>query len=79
MLLWHGIKHIPERLLNKMMKLPTVEESGVSNYEYDSAVAGLIDKGLVEVGEEDGEVFYYLNTIGVMVAESLDSDPKVQN
>ena len=59
----------------KTIKLPAFEETGLTQFEYDSAMAGLIEKGLVEVDKEE----YYLNEMGIMVAEHLDSDPKLQN
>jgi hypothetical protein len=61
----------------KTIKLPSLKESGLPQQYYDEAIAGLIIKGLVEMGEEDGESFYYLNEMGIMIAESLGSSTKL--
>lgn len=63
----------------KVIKLPSAQESGIPQQEYDTAIAGLIDKGLVEMGEIDGKAFFYLNKIGIMISENLKSNSKILN
>jgi hypothetical protein len=47
--------------------------------EFDEAISGLIDKGLLTVSYEDGEPIYELTQLGEVVHEHILSDPKERN
>lgn len=55
------------------------EDLNLSKKDFELAVKGLIDKGLLEEVLIEGQIKYRLTKIGMIVGGHLDSDPKFQN
>lgn len=53
--------------------------SGMSEDEFNEAIQGLIEKGLVEEVMVDGEVQYRLTMVGQAVGAHMESEPAVRN
>lgn len=53
--------------------------SGMSEKDFDEAIQGLIEKGLVEEVMVDGEVQYRLTLVGQAVGHHMESDPTNRN
>ena len=54
-------------------------ESGMSESDFDEAIKGLIEKGLVEEVMVDGEVHYRLTLEGQAVGQHMESNPADRN
>lgn len=54
-------------------------DSDLPEEEFDTAIAGLLQKGLIEQLTIDGVVHYILTDIGMAVGSHIDSDPSIQN
>jgi hypothetical protein len=55
------------------------ETSGMSKAEFDEAIQGLLEKGLVHEVVVDGEIEYQLTDMGTSVGHHLESDPNKRN
>lgn len=51
----------------------------LSKSDFDKAVKGLIEHGLLESVVVDGEIFYKLNNLGLQVVSHLYTDNKFKN
>jgi hypothetical protein len=54
-------------------------DSDLPSEEFDLAVAGLLQKGLIKQLVIDGVVHYILTDMGAAVGQHIDSDPSTQN
>ena len=54
-------------------------DSDLPDDEFDRAIAGLLQKGLIEQLTIDGVVHYMLTDIGMVIGSHIDSDPSEQN
>lgn len=55
------------------------EDSDLSSSDFDKAISGLLDKGLVEKLIIDGVEHFILTDIGAAIGQHMDSDPSKQN
>lgn len=55
------------------------EDVAMNDMEFDLAINGLIDKGLVKEEIIDGKILYYLTDIGFLVSTHIDSDSSLRN
>lgn len=55
------------------------QDVDMSDSEFNTAMSGLLDKGLVEEFIIDGIVYYMITDLGLKIGSHLDSDPKTQN
>ena len=55
------------------------EDCGMNDTEFDLAINGLIEKGLVLEEIVDGQIFYYLTDIGFLVSTHIDSDSSIRS
>lgn len=51
----------------------------MSEEDFEQAITGLIDKGLIEVVEKDGVKSYRATTLLESLEDHFDSDPKARN
>jgi hypothetical protein len=51
----------------------------MTDAEFDSAVKGLLKKGLMEESTIDGEIHYRITDLGSVVQNHSDSDPAKRN
>ena len=65
--------------MSKNKDLFSMEDVGMSKSEFDLAIKGLIEKGLVEEVIVGDEVNYRLTDICIKLESHLDSDIKDQN
>ena len=52
---------------------------GLTQQEYDEAIDGLLEKGIIESKIVDGELCYALTSSGLAVRKHSFSDPKTRN
>ena len=55
------------------------EDSDLSEDEFNLAISGLMEKGLVELTVIDGVTHYILTDMGAAIGQHMDSDPSKQN
>ena len=53
--------------------------SSISQKDFDEAILGLLDKGLVEEKEINGKTEYVVTYIGEMISNNLASNPSFRN
>lgn len=56
-----------------------VEIPGMTHQEFQIAMIGLIEKGLMEMVEKDGVKYYRPTLLAHMISPHLDSNPKNKN
>jgi len=56
-----------------------VRNADMSETEFETAMLGLIQKGLAEKILIDNETHYMITDLGLLVGSHLDSDPATQN
>jgi len=55
------------------------EESDMSEKEFNIAIQSLMEKGLVSKTIIDGETYYCLTNIGLIVSSHIDSEQSLRN
>ena len=55
------------------------EDCGMTEDDFNLAIDGLIEKGLVKEEIIEGKIFYYLTDIGVGVGSHIESDYSNRN
>lgn len=63
----------------KVKKSFKKNEIPVSSNVFDQAIQSLLDKGLVETIDVNGDIHYRLTTLGLQIQNHLNSDPSQRN
>lgn len=63
----------------KIKKTFKKNEIPVSSKLFDEAMQSLLDKGLIETIDVDGDIRYRLTTLGLQIQTHMNSDPSQRN
>ena len=55
------------------------KQSSISQKDFDEAIVGLLDKGLIKEEIINGKTEYVVTYIGEMISNNLNSDPLLSN